>query len=85
MPITATLDADLESRLRMRVAAGEFTSLDAAVTEAVREFILVEPPLSELRAKIATAIHDLDHGRGISLDLEDLKRAGRQKLGDRMK
>ncbi len=85
MPITVTLDADLESRLRARVAAGEFISLDAAVSEAVREFVLVEPPIDELRAKIATAIDALDHGQGISLDVEDLKRAGRKKLGDRTK
>jgi len=85
MPITVTLDADLESRLRARVAAGEFVSLDAAVSEAVREFVLVEPPIDKLRARIATAIDELDRGQGISLDVEDLKRAGRQKLDNRRK
>jgi Arc/MetJ-type ribon-helix-helix transcriptional regulator len=85
MSITVTLDPALEARLRARVASGEFTSLDAAVEEAIREFVLLEPPVEELRARIATAISELDRGQGIVLDVEDLKRAGRQKFRDRTK
>jgi Arc/MetJ-type ribon-helix-helix transcriptional regulator len=85
MSIMVTLDAALEARLRARVAAGEFRSLDAAVEEAVREFVLLEPPIEELRAKIGTAIAELDRGEGIALDVEDLKKAGRQRLQDRNK
>jgi len=83
MSITVTLDPDLEARLLARVAAGEFSSLDAAVTEAVREFVLVEPPIDELRAKISSALSDLDHGKGIPFDPEDIRRGGRQRLSDK--
>jgi Arc/MetJ-type ribon-helix-helix transcriptional regulator len=85
MSITVTLEATLEARLRARVQAGEFSSIDAAVEEAVREFVLLEPPIEELRAKIATAIAELDRGEGVPLDAEDLKRAGRERLRDRSK
>ena len=83
MSITVTLDPNLEARLRARVDAGEFKSLDAAVEEAVREFVLLEPPLEELRAKIGASIAELDRGEGIALDVDDLKRAGRQRHRDR--
>jgi len=85
MSITVTLDAALEARLQARVNAGEFSSLDAAVEEAVREFILLEPPIEELRARIDSAIAALDRGEGIPLDEDDLKRAGRELLAKRRK
>lgn len=85
MSITVTLDPHLEARLRARVEAGEFRSLDAAVEEAVREFVLLEPPLEELRAKIGVAISELGRGEGVELDIDDLKRAGRQRLRDQEK
>jgi Arc/MetJ-type ribon-helix-helix transcriptional regulator len=85
MSITVTLDAALEARLRARVDAGEFPSLDAAVEEALREFVLFEPPIEELRAKINIAIGQLDRGEGIPFDIEDVKRAGRERLEKRQK
>ncbi len=85
MSITVTLDPNLEARLRARVDAGEFESLDAAVEEAIREFVLLEPPLDELRAKIHAGIAELERGEGIELDIDDLKRMGRQRLRDRSK
>ena len=83
MSITVTLEAALEARLRARVKAGEFSSIDAAVEEAVREFLLVEPPTEELRNKIGMAIAELDRGEGIAFDADDLKRAGRERLRGR--
>ena len=83
MSITVSLDPALEARLRARVAAGEFSSLDAAVEEALREFVLLEPPIDELRTKIGAAIAELDRGEGMPLDVEDLKRAGREQLRKR--
>jgi len=85
MSITVSLDPAVEARLRARVAAGEFSSLDAAVEEALREFVLLEPPIDELRAKIGAAIAELDRGEGVPLDVEDLKRAGREQLRKRGK
>ncbi len=41
------LPSDLEDRLRARVEAGEFASLEAAVSEAVRQFDLTQPPSAE--------------------------------------
>jgi len=83
MSITVTLEPVLEARLRARVKAGEFSSIDAAVEEAVREFVLLEPPIEELRARIGTAIAELDRGEGVALDAEDLKRAGRVRFRNR--
>ncbi|HSI01762.1 MAG TPA: hypothetical protein VLA02_14250 [Reyranella sp.] len=85
MSITVTLDAALEARLRARVEAGEFSSVDAAVEEALREFVLLEPPIDELRAKISTAIAQLDRGEGVPFDADDIKRAGREQLNTRKK
>jgi len=85
MSITVTLEAALEARLRARVKAGEFSSIDAAVEEAVREFVLLEPPIEELRARIGTAMAELDGGEGVALDAEDLKRAGRERLRKRIR
>jgi Arc/MetJ-type ribon-helix-helix transcriptional regulator len=81
--ITVALDPNLEARLRARVDAGEFESLDAAVEEATREFVLLEPPLDELRAKIDAGTAELERGEGIELDIDDLKRIGRQRLRER--
>jgi Arc/MetJ-type ribon-helix-helix transcriptional regulator len=83
MSITVTLDAALEARLRARVRAGEFSSIDAAVEEAIREFVLLEPPIEELRARIGAAIAELDRGQRVSLDTDDLKRAGREQVRNR--
>jgi Arc/MetJ-type ribon-helix-helix transcriptional regulator len=85
MSITVSLDPTLEARLRARVDAGEFSSLDAAVEEALREFVLLEPPIDELRTRIDIAIAELDRGEGVPFDIEDLKRAGREQLGKRSK
>jgi Arc/MetJ-type ribon-helix-helix transcriptional regulator len=85
MSITVSLDPALEARLRARVNAGEFLSMDAAVEEALREFVLLEPPLEDLQTKIATAVAELDRGEGVPLDVEDLKRAGREQLHKRSK
>jgi Arc/MetJ-type ribon-helix-helix transcriptional regulator len=82
MSITVTLDPTLEARLRARVDAGEFQSVDAAVEEALREFVLLEPPLDELRARIRAGLSELDRGEGVQLDADDLKEAGRQRLRD---
>ena len=85
MSITVSLDPALEAQLRARVNAGEFSSMDAAVEEALREFVLLEPPLEDLQTKIATAVAELDRGEGVPLDVEDLKRAGREQLHKRSK
>jgi len=85
MSITVTLDPTLEARLRARVDAGEFSSLDAAVEEALREFVLLEPPIEELQARIGSALAELDRGEGIPLDIDDLKKAGRERLRNRSK
>ena len=85
MSITVTLDPAVEARLRARVDAGEFSSVDEAVEEALREFVLLEPPIDELRTKIDAAIAELDRGEGVPLDIEDLKRSGRERLRNRSK
>jgi Arc/MetJ-type ribon-helix-helix transcriptional regulator len=85
MSIIVRLEPELEARLRARVDSGEFASIDAAVEEAVREFILLEPPLEELRAKIAVAVAQLDRGEGVPLDVERIKREGRRWLQDKNK
>lgn len=79
MSITVALDAALEARVK----AGEFPSIDAAVEEAVREFVLLKPPIEDMRAKIGTAIAELDRGKGVALDADDLKRAGRERFRNR--
>jgi Arc/MetJ-type ribon-helix-helix transcriptional regulator len=85
MSITVTLDPALEARLRARVDAGEFPSLDAAVEEALREFVLLEPPVEELQEKIGRTIGKLDRGESVPLDIEDLKQAGRERFRNRSK
>lgn len=58
-----------------------------AVRRVVR-FVLKDPDFNnmfvpeeaELRAKVSRAIAQLDRGEGVPFDVEDLKRAGRERL-----
>lgn len=51
MGVIVNLPPDLEDRLRARVEAGEFASLEAAVSEAVRQFDLTQPPSDEIAGR----------------------------------
>ena len=70
--ITVSLPDDCAADLEARVAAGEYDSLDEAVTVAIAErlALLEEPPpfgenVAELRAKIRESIEQYELGRSV--------------------
>lgn len=63
MSITTILEAALEARLRARVGAGELSSVYAAVEEAVREFVLLEPRPTAASAPSVRLLNSLDRER----------------------
>jgi Arc/MetJ-type ribon-helix-helix transcriptional regulator len=81
MGVIVDLPPDLEDRLRARVAAGEFTSLEAAVSEAVRQFDLTQPLSDELRAAVAEGLAQSLRGESAPIDFAELKRELRSGLG----
>lgn len=69
-----------ERFLRELVEKRQFPSFDAALEAAVgfarREY---EKDIAELRAKLDEALRDIEEGRVVELDLEDVKRRGRDR------
>lgn len=69
-----------------KVANGTFTSADEVVFEALRLFreITDDPKMSHevLRLQIQRGINDANAGRAKPLDIEDIKRRGRERLAE---
>ncbi len=80
MGVIVNLPPDLEDRLRARVAAGEFASLEAAVSEAVRQFDLTQPLSEDLRTAVAEGLAQSLRGESAPIDFAELKRELRSDL-----
>ncbi|WP_028310835.1 type II toxin-antitoxin system ParD family antitoxin [Derxia gummosa] len=82
MSLNIDLTPQLEELVRAKVASGMYTSESEVVREALRlmerEDALRTARLAQLRADIRDGI---DSGSAGTLDLEDIKRRGRERLG----
>ncbi len=78
------LDAELEQRLRYKVARGEYSSVEAALNEALRRLLepeaeLANPlPLEEMRHEIMIGVEQSDRGDVVRFDAEAIKAEGRR-------
>ena len=59
------LPADVEARVREKVARGEFSDADAVIREAMRLLDERERQLVELRGMLQTGLTQLDGGEGV--------------------
>jgi len=59
------LPADVEARVREKVARGEFSDADAVIREAMRLLDERERQLAELRGMLQTGLTQLDRGEGV--------------------
>ena len=81
-----TLDPELEQRLRYKIACGEYSSVEAALNEALRRLLepeaeLADPlPLKEMRREIMIGVEQSDRGDVVPFDAEFIKAEGRRLL-----
>jgi putative addiction module CopG family antidote len=59
------LPADVEARVRDKVARGEFSDADAVIREAMRLLDERERQLAQLRGLLQTGLTQLDQGEGV--------------------
>ena len=63
--MTMQLPADVEARVREKVARGEFSDADAVIREAMRLLDEQERQLAQLRAMLQVGLTQLDQGEGV--------------------
>ena len=63
--MTMQLPADVEARVREKVARGEFSDADAVIREAMRLLDERERQLVQLRDMLQIGINQLDQGEGV--------------------
>jgi putative addiction module CopG family antidote len=63
--MTMQLPADVEARVRDKVARGEFSDADAVIREAMRLLDERERQLAQLRGLLQTGLTQLDQGEGV--------------------
>lgn len=79
------LPPDLQQFLQSKVADGGYATEQEVIREALR--LLRERDhvrdmrIAQLRAELEPALAALDRGEGQPLDVEDIKRRGRERLG----
>ena len=84
-----TLDPKLEQRLRYKIARGEYSSVEAALNEALRRLLepeaeLADPlPLEEMRREIMIGVEQSDRGDVVPFDVEYIKAEGRRIFASR--
>jgi putative addiction module CopG family antidote len=63
--MTMQLPADVEARVREKVARGEFSDADAVSREAMRLLDEQERQLAQLRSMLQIGLTQLDQGEGV--------------------
>ncbi len=87
MTVNISLTPQQESRVRERVASGEYTSISEVMRAALRlldqQDELRELRLKELREEVRVGVRQAGRGEVVSMDdtvFEDIKKRGRQRL-----
>jgi antitoxin ParD1/3/4 len=82
--LNVSLPPELEARVRKRVKSGMYGSASEVIREALRVFeaheALNQAKLEALRTEIAKGLADIEAGRVAALDVNRIKRRGRQVL-----
>ena len=63
--MTIQLPADVEARIRQKVASGGFPDAGEVIREAMRLLDEQERQLEQLRAKLQSGLDQLDRGEGV--------------------
>lgn len=63
--MTMQLPADVEARVREKVARGEFSDADAVIREAMKLLDERERQLAQLRDMLQIGVNQLDQGEGV--------------------
>lgn len=82
--MTIQLPADVEDRIRARVARGDFPDAGEVVREAMRLLEEQERQLDEFRAKLQIGLDQLDRGEGVPYTPELMARI-RRDVADRFR
>jgi len=77
------LPPDLQDFVTGKVACGDYATENEVVREAVRLLRerdrVRESHIAELREELRPALESLDRGEGAPLDVEEIKRRGRER------
>lgn len=82
--MTIQLPADVEDRIRARVARGDFPDAGEVVREAMRLLEEQERQLDEFRSKLRIGLDQLDRGEGVPYTPELMARI-RRDVADRFR
>jgi antitoxin ParD1/3/4 len=86
-PLTVTITPEMADRIKEAVATGQYASASEVVRDALQEWELSrqrrERALDELRAEIEKGLADIEAGRLVDLDAEEIIAQGRQLLAAR--
>jgi antitoxin ParD1/3/4 len=80
--LNVSLPVELENRVRQHVESGLYSSASEVIREALRLFEAYQgvqaANLAALKADIAVGMADISAGRVRSLDIDEIKRRGRE-------
>jgi antitoxin ParD1/3/4 len=80
--LNVSLPIELENRVRQHVESGLYSSASEVIREALRLFEAYQgvqaANLAALKADIAVGMADISAGRVRSLDIDEIKRRGRE-------
>ena len=89
MQVTVTLDPDVAETVNAGVAAGIYNSPAEAVTQALRDWqgqqATSPEQLAYIRRELQKGLDDIEAGRVVELDVEDIIRRGKERLQQRVK
>ncbi|MBU0751100.1 MAG: type II toxin-antitoxin system ParD family antitoxin [Gammaproteobacteria bacterium] len=84
MSMNVSLPPELENRVRQHVESGLYSSASEVIREALRLFEAYQgvqsASLAALKGDIAAGMADIQAGRVRPLNIEDIKRRGREAL-----
>ena len=84
--LTITLPADMATALKAAVASGDYATTSEVVREALRDWkhkkALQTQAFEELRSDIDEGIADMEAGRVVDFDLDEIMALGRQRLAE---
>jgi antitoxin ParD1/3/4 len=80
--MTTSVPPEYQQFVAQRVASGRFRSEEDAVTEGLDLLRRREQKLDALRADLQVGLDDIEAGRVLPLDIEDMKRRGMKRLSE---
>ncbi len=76
--MSISIPAEYDAFVGELIAAGEYATPEAVITEALRRLREDQLQFAELKASLDEAVAELDRGEGTPLDFGELKRKARE-------